>query len=74
MRSQLQRLRIHPSVLVFFYGSDELSPSDIERCAHARDREKEREDRERRERVFVCVSVCECFSVNRIFDRECLFG
>ncbi len=59
MRSQLQRLRIHPSVLVFFYGSDELSPSDIERCAHARDREKEREDREReRERECVCVSVC----------------
>jgi exo-1,4-beta-D-glucosaminidase len=31
LRSQLQRLRRHPSVALFFYSSDELPPSQVER-------------------------------------------
>ncbi len=31
LRSQLKRLRIHPSTLVFFYSSDELPPVDVEK-------------------------------------------
>jgi hypothetical protein len=30
VRSQLKRLRIHPSNLVFLYSSDELPPADVE--------------------------------------------
>jgi len=30
LRSQLRRLRIHPSVLVFLYSSDELPPAKVE--------------------------------------------
>ena len=32
LRSQLQRLRIHPSMLSFFYGSDHHPPYNIEGC------------------------------------------
>ncbi len=31
LRSQVKRLRIHPSVIVFLYGSDQLAPPNIER-------------------------------------------
>lgn len=31
LRSQVKRLRIHPSVLVFLYSSDELPPLDVEK-------------------------------------------
>lgn len=30
LRSQVKRLRIHPSILVFLYSSDELPPSNVE--------------------------------------------
>lgn len=30
VRSQVKRLRIHPSMLVFLYSSDELPPADVE--------------------------------------------
>jgi hypothetical protein len=30
LRSQLKRLRIHPSNLVFLYSSDELPPANVE--------------------------------------------
>lgn len=30
LRSQVKRLRIHPSVLVFLYSSDELPPKNVE--------------------------------------------
>jgi exo-1,4-beta-D-glucosaminidase len=30
LRWQLRRLRVHPSVLVFLYSSDELPPVDVE--------------------------------------------
>jgi len=30
VRSQAKRLRIHPSVLVFLYSSDELPPLEVE--------------------------------------------
>ena len=31
LRSQVKRQRIHPSVLTFFYASDELPPSNVEK-------------------------------------------
>jgi exo-1,4-beta-D-glucosaminidase len=31
LQSQLRRLRIHASALVFLYGSDELAPVAVER-------------------------------------------
>src|ERR1044071_2755342 len=30
LRSQVKRMRIHPSVLVFLYSSDELPPTNVE--------------------------------------------
>lgn len=30
LRSQVKRLRIHPSVMMFLYSSDELPPKDVE--------------------------------------------